>query len=126
MTSPAAATDLVDICALDAVPRGGGVAALVHGVQVAVLRSDDGQVFALDNRDPFTGAHVLARGIVGTHGGVATVASPLRKQRFALATGRCLDDDTVTVPTYVVEISDDRVHVALTLSVASDAPETSA
>lgn len=105
------ATTTTPVCRLEDVPRGGGVAALVDGHQVALLRTDDGAVHALDNRDPFTGANVLARGIVGTHGGVATVASPLRKQRFDLATGVCLDDEHVRVGVHDVVVVDEQVHV---------------
>lgn len=109
----ATATTWTRICHLDAIPRGGGVAALVDGRQVAVLRTDDDGLHALDNRDPFTGANVLARGIVGSHGGVATVASPLRKQCFDLATGTCLDDPGVAVATHDVQLVDDHVEVRL-------------
>lgn len=103
-----------DVCAVADVPRGSGVAALVAGRQVALLRTDDGDLHALDNRDPFTGANVLARGIVGTNNGRPTVASPLRKQRFDLRTGACLDDAEVTVAVHVVHVVDGRVHVEVT------------
>ncbi len=99
------------VCHLDRVPRGGGVAALVDGRQLAVFRTDDDQLHVLDNRDPFTGTHVLARGIVGAHGDVATVASPLRKQRFDLATGACLDHPDVAVAVHDVRLVDDHVEV---------------
>lgn len=115
-------TTTTTVCRLDDVPRGGGIAALVDGHQVALLRTDDDVVHALDNRDPFTGANVLARGIVGTHHGTATVASPLRKQRFELATGRCLDDEDVRVRVHRVEVVDGRVVV----EVARDGHDTAA
>lgn len=109
-----APTTWTTVCHVDAVPRGGGVAALVDGRQVAVFRTDDDRLHALDNRDPFTRANVLARGIVGAHGGVATVASPLRKQRFDLATGACLDAPEVVVAVHDVRLVDDHVEVRLT------------
>src|SRR5690606_19701714 len=46
---------------------------------------------AVSNRDPYTGAQVMARGIVGTRDDAPTVASPLHKQVFDLRTGLCLD-----------------------------------
>lgn len=110
VTSATAAT-WVTVCHLDVVPRGGGVAALVDGRQIAVFRTDEDQLHALDNRDPFTGANVLSRGIVGTHDGVVTVASPLRKQRFALASGACLDAPEVAVAVHDVRAVDDHVQV---------------
>src|SRR5690606_2688145 len=41
--------------------------------------------------DPYSGAQVMSRGIVGTRDGAPTVASPLHKQLFDLRTGLCLD-----------------------------------
>jgi nitrite reductase (NADH) small subunit len=68
---------------------------------------------ALDNRDPFSGAFVLSRGIVGTRGDVPTVASPIFKQAFDLRTGRCLSDPDVSVPTHLVRCVDGVVEVRL-------------
>ncbi|MBL7488757.1 nitrite reductase small subunit NirD [Frankia sp. AgB1.9] len=79
-----------------------GAAALIGELQIAVFRTFDGALYAVDNRDPFTGVHVLARGIVGSRGDVPTVASPLHKQVFDLRTGACLDDPAVTVVCYPV------------------------
>lgn len=88
-----------------------GVTALVHGQAVAVFRTHDDQVFALGNHDPFARASVLARGIVGTRAGVPFVASPMHKHAFDLRTGRCLDDETASVPTYEVRVDDGVVHI---------------
>lgn len=91
-----------------------GVAALVEGEQVAIFHvgSGDGRkVYAIDHHDPFSGANVLARGIVGSAGERWYVASPVYKQRFDLETGRCLDDDHVTVGTWSVDVVGDEVHV---------------
>jgi nitrite reductase (NADH) small subunit len=95
------------VCRLDAIDVEGGVAALVDGEAVAVFRTYDGGVFALSNFDPFSGASVLARGIIGTRGGAPFVASPIHKQAFDLRTGECLDDPGVSVPTYDVHVSSD-------------------
>src|SRR5919199_6862674 len=75
------------VCRLEDILPNGGVCALVHGEQVAVFRIDDGRVFALSNRDPFSGANVLSRGIVGDLKGELVVASPVYKQHFSLLTG---------------------------------------
>lgn len=61
-----------------------------------------GRPYAIGNQDPFTGAQVLARGLLGCAGGRPFVASPLLKQRFDLESGRCLDDEAVAVRTYPV------------------------
>ncbi|MEV0229639.1 nitrite reductase small subunit NirD [Nonomuraea sp. NPDC050786] len=90
-----------------------GVCALVKGVQVAIFRTYDGELHALDNLDPFSGAYVLSRGIVGTRKGEPTVASPLHKQVFSLVSGQCLDEEAVAVPVYPVRVADGRVEVGL-------------
>jgi nitrite reductase (NADH) small subunit len=100
------------VCALDDILPDTGVSALVAGRQVAVFRVAD-RVFALDNRDPFCGACVLARGIVGDANGVLKVASPMYKQSFALETGACLDDDTVAIAAFPARVQSGVVEVAL-------------
>ena len=63
------------------------MAALIDGVAVAVFRTHDGALYALSNMDPFSGASVLSRGIVGDREGRPTVASPIYKQIFELRPG---------------------------------------
>lgn len=95
--------DWFAVCDLSMLLPGRGVAALLpDGRQVALFRDRSGSLFAVDNRDPFSGAAVLSRGLIGTHRGRPFVASPLLKQRFDLATGQCLDDETVRIATYEV------------------------
>jgi nitrite reductase (NADH) small subunit len=94
------------VCALAGLIPGRGVAALLpDGTQVALFLDRGGRAFAIGNRDPFTGACVLSRGLLGSLEGAPFVASPLLKQRFELTTGRCLDDETVTVPVFGCRIS---------------------
>lgn len=101
------------VCPSADVPAEWGVAALVGDVQVALFRTHAGDLFAIGNRDPFTGAYVLSRGIVGSRGDVPTVASPLLKQVFDLRTGRCLDSADVMVPSYPVRERDGAVEVRI-------------
>uniref|UniRef100_UPI0037C17617 nitrite reductase (NAD(P)H) small subunit n=1 Tax=Clavibacter sp. MX14-G9D TaxID=3064656 RepID=UPI0037C17617 len=70
------------VCRLDQLEPLWGEAALVGGDQVALLRLPDGSVRAVGHADPATGAHVMARGIVGSRGGRTTLASPLHKDVF--------------------------------------------
>lgn len=79
------------VCPLARLVPDRGVAALVGDRAVAVFLLADGSVHAIDNLDPCSGASVLSRGIIGDADGVATVASPMYKQRFDLRTGNCLD-----------------------------------
>ncbi|MFE5242835.1 MULTISPECIES: nitrite reductase small subunit NirD [unclassified Streptomyces] len=91
------------VCDRSLLTPGRGVAALLpDGRQVALFVDRAGRAYAIDNRDPFTGAYVLSRGLIGSVAGRPFVASPLLKQRFDLETGACLDDDEVTVPVYAV------------------------
>ncbi|WP_327365632.1 nitrite reductase small subunit NirD [Streptomyces sp. NBC_01217] len=83
------------VCRYEDLVPGRGVAVLVgpQDEQVAVFRERGGTVHALDNHDPFSGAHVISRGLLGSRGGVPVVISPMLKQAFDLRTGRCLDED---------------------------------
>jgi nitrite reductase (NADH) small subunit len=100
------------VCSVEDVPMGAGVAALLAGdVQVAIFRLPGGEFHALSNMDPFSGAAVLARGIVGDTAGAPMVTSPVYKQRFDLRTGACLDDEEVSVRTFEVRVTSGVVHV---------------
>lgn len=91
------------VCEMSALTPGRGVAALLpDGSQAAVFVDRAGRPYAIANQDPFTGAHVLSRGLLGCEGGRPFVASPLLKQRFDLESGRCLDDEEVAVRTFPV------------------------
>lgn len=100
------------VCHIDDITPGTGVCAWVNGKQVALFRpSRDEQVFALDNMCPFGKANVLSRGLIAEHQGELWVASPLKKQRFNLQDGRCLDDASVAVASYAVELRNGEVGV---------------
>ncbi len=86
--------------------RGVGVL-LADGSQVALFRLDDGSLAAVGNIDPFSGAAVMSRGIVGDRAGRATVQSPIKKQAFAFDDGSCLDDPAVSLPVYRARITAD-------------------
>ena len=88
-----------------------GVCALVNGKQVAVFRLDDGSLYALDNRDPFSRVNVLAPGIVGDVKGERVVASPVYKHHFSLASGACVEDPAVQLKVYPVRVEGHTVSV---------------
>ncbi|MFD9567077.1 nitrite reductase small subunit NirD [Streptomyces sp. NPDC059994] len=95
-----------EVCERARLIPGRGVAALLpDGRQAAVFTDRTGRAYAIDNRDPFTGAYVMSRGLLGTAQGRAFVASPLLKQRFDLETGQCLDDDEVSLQVYLTDHS---------------------
>lgn len=104
----------VEVCPLDDLVLDRGACALVGPYQVALFRvSPDGEVYALSNYDPFSGAYVLARGIVGTRGEIPKVASPVYKQTFDLRTGRCFEDPEVSVMTFPTRVVAGRVEIGL-------------
>jgi nitrite reductase (NADH) small subunit len=116
MELPPPAPDVVwhDVCAVADIPVACGVAALLAGRQIALVRpGEDERVFALSNFDPFSDAFVIARGIVGDRAGRPKIASPIFKQSFDLETGACLDDSAVRIPVYPVRICSGRVEVGL-------------
>lgn len=108
------------ICNLNDIIPETGVCALVDGKQIAIFRTKHNHLFALDNYDPFSQANVLSRGLIGgttiaddtgIDEAVLYVASPIYKQRFNLATGQCLDDESVMLATYQVALEDSKVVV---------------
>jgi nitrite reductase (NADH) small subunit len=91
------------------------VCALVNGEQVAIFRTQNDDVFAMDNFDPFSKANVISRGLLGSCDidgqKVRYVASPMYKQRFDLATGKCLDDERVSLRSYPVKVNHGAVFI---------------
>ena len=85
------AREWVQVCRLGDLEVERGRAALLDDGQVALFLLRGGEVHAVSNLDPYSGANVIARGIVGTRGDAATVASPMFKQVFELRTGACLE-----------------------------------
>ena len=81
---------LVRACALTDLEVERGRAALFGKTQIALFLLADGTVHAVANLDPYSGAQVMSRGIVGTRDGAPTVASPMHKQVFDLRTGLCV------------------------------------
>lgn len=101
------------ICALDDLTRDRGTAALVDARQVALFRLNDDEVYAISHRDPYSGANVMARGLVGTRGGVPTVASPMHKQTFSLITGESMDDPLVRLDTWQARVVGGMVELSM-------------
>jgi nitrite reductase (NADH) small subunit len=112
-------TQWVSVCSLNRILPNTGICALVNGEQIAVFRVCQGKtgqsetVYAINNHDPFSKAQVLSRGIVGDRNGIPKVASPIYKQNFNLLTGQCLDDETISVMTYPVQVVDGQVQIGM-------------
>jgi nitrite reductase (NADH) small subunit len=102
----------IEVCHLEDIVSFSGVAALVGDEQVAIFRVNT-EIYAVSNYDPFSNAFVLSRGIIGDRNGVLKVASPIYKQSFSLATGECLDDPNVTIPTWPTRVVDGIVQIGM-------------
>ena len=104
----------IDICSVDDLEPDAGICALVEGRQIAIFHIPGlAQVFAIGNYDPFSHANVLFRGLTGDINGEPVVASPVYKQHFSLRSGRCIEDEMVTVPSYPARIRDGRVQIQM-------------
>src|SRR6185436_13233997 len=90
--------------------EGTGVGALVAVRQIALFQVH-GRVYALDNFDPGSRANVLSRGLTGNLQGERVVASPIYKNHYVLASGRCIEDPTFNVSAYPTRVADGRVLV---------------
>lgn len=102
----------IDVCHLDDITPNTGVGALIAGQSVALFRvGNEKRIYALSNKDPFSQANVMARGIIGDLQGERVIASPIYKQHFSLATGRCLEDKDQKLSVFPTKIENGRVWV---------------
>jgi nitrite reductase (NADH) small subunit len=105
------------VCARQDLVLNSGVVALVGNLQVALFWvasvSGSPQLFAVDNRDPVSGANVIGRGLIGSLGGDLVIASPLYKQHYRLADGTCLEDGALKLRTWPARLSGDVVEIGV-------------
>jgi nitrite reductase (NADH) small subunit len=95
-------TQFIDIAALADIPRQGARVVKTPAGCIAIFRTADDRVFAMDDRCPHKGGP-LSEGIV--HG--ASVTCPLHAAVFDLATGQ--GSDNWQVRTHAVQVSGGRV-----------------
>jgi nitrite reductase (NADH) small subunit len=101
------------VCAVEELELAWGEAALIAGRQVALFRTAPGEVFAVAQEDPATGAHVMARGIIGSRGARPTIASPLHKEVYDLETGECFGTPKLRLATFGARVVDGYIEVEL-------------
>jgi len=101
------------VCKVDQLVKGAGVAALINNIQVALFYIDN-QVYAIGNYDPIGKANVMSRGLAGDLKGQLMVASPLQKQHYNLITGQCMDVEGVSIPVYETKIEGGTLYVNVT------------
>ena len=97
-------SDWIDIAPLDDVPQRGARVVKTRAGCVAVFRTADDSVFALDNTCPHKKGP-LAEGIV--HG--AAVTCPLHNWVISLETGRVKAPDEGQVTTYPARVENGRI-----------------
>lgn len=103
-------TRFVDIASLDDIPSQGARLIRTSEGCVALFRTADDRVFALDDRCPHKGGP-LSEGIVHGH----QVTCPLHNWVFDLNTGAALGADEGTVRTWPVRVDDGRVLISAEL-----------
>jgi nitrite reductase (NADH) small subunit len=96
----------VDVGALSDVPRQGARVLRTRAGCIAVFRTADDRVFALDDRCPHKGGP-LSEGIV--HG--TAVTCPLHAWVFDLATGQAQGADSGSVATWAARVEQGRILV---------------
>ncbi|WP_298857831.1 nitrite reductase small subunit NirD [uncultured Sulfitobacter sp.] len=97
-------SDWMDIAALDDVPQRGSRVVKTPGGCVAVFRTAEDEVYALNNSCPHMGGP-LSEGIV--HG--ASVTCPLHNWVFSLETGQARGADIGRVDTYPAKVENGRI-----------------
>jgi nitrite reductase (NADH) small subunit len=100
-------TDWIDIGSLNAVPRRGARCVTTPEGRIAVFRTQEDSIYAIENRCPHKHGP-LSEGIV--HG--ASVTCPLHNWVFDLATGRAMGADAGQVRTYTVRVLDGRILIS--------------
>ncbi|AJR08329.1 nitrite reductase small subunit NirD [Photobacterium gaetbulicola] len=101
------------ICDIQDITPGTGVCALFNGQQVAIFRPGEAEeIFAISNMDPFARSNVLSRGLICQHLDELWVASPLKKQRFNLSTGACMEDERFSIKAFTARVTNGKVEIA--------------
>ena len=95
---------MIDIAALDDIPPQGARVVRTPQGCVAIFRTADDRVFALDDRCPHKGGP-LSEGIV--HG--TSVTCPLHNWVFDMTTGQAQGADSGHVATHPVRVQDGRI-----------------
>ena len=99
--------DWIEIGRIEAIPRRGARCVNTPAGKIAVFRTAEDKVFAIDDRCPHKGGP-LSQGIV--HG--AQVTCPLHNWVFSLETGEAQGADEGSVRTFPLNVIDGRIFIA--------------
>ncbi len=103
----------LDIGPLDQIPRRGARVVKTPRRDIAVFRTANDEVFALENRCPHRGGP-LSEGIV--HG--RKVACPLHNWVIELETGKTAGDDEGCARSFPVKVDKGRIYLEMSVAVA--------
>ena len=106
--------DWVEIGRIEQIPVRGARCVNTPAGKIAVFRTAENQVYAIENRCPHKGGP-LSEGIV--HGG--SVTCPLHNWVFDLATGEAQGADEGRVRTFSVEVVEGRIFMASEVMLAA-------
>ncbi|MBJ9974040.1 nitrite reductase small subunit NirD [Pseudomonas sp. S75] len=104
----------VRVCSRQDLVAHSGVVALWQGVQIALFHvpgQGEDKVYAVQNRDPRSGANVIGRGLIGTLAGRLVVTAPLYKQHFDLEQGICVEAPEQRLQVWAARLNGDDVEV---------------
>ena len=87
-------------------------AAIVHGYQLAIVMHSDGRIYAVENFDPFSGANVLSRGLIGSKEDRPVIISPMYRHSFDLTNGKCIEDESISIGVHSVRVRDGQVEIS--------------
>jgi nitrite reductase (NADH) small subunit len=107
----------VEICGLEDIPRQGARVVAAPRGDVAVFRTLDDAVFALDDRCPHKGGR-LSQGIVHGH----SVTCPLHNWVIGLESGEAAEPDEGCTHGVPVRVQEGRVLLSLAVLAAAAAP----
>ena len=114
-------TTWIDIGALDDVPRLGSRVVRAADMKIAIFRTDDDRVFALEDKCPHKQGP-LSQGIM--HGSVVTC--PLHAWTISLKTGEAQGEDRGCVPVIPLRVDAGRLYLQRHALVSARAPERAA
>ena len=98
----------IDLGPVEEIPVRGARVVRTEECDIAIFRTGDDHLFALDNRCPHLGGP-LSEGIVYGH----RVACPLHDWRIELTSGEAVAPDEGCTHTYPVAVSEGRVYLQL-------------
>lgn len=102
-------SEWIKVATLAQIPALGARIYQHEGIEIAIFRTGDDKVFALDNRCPHKGGP-LSEGIV--HGG--RVTCPLHNWQIDLETGEAQGADTGCSQTYPLKLENGKVLLCVT------------